>query len=98
MAKKFFKFILLNRWSALLHDLTCVLLAFVLAYWLRFNLGPILPEYQQSPYQLIFIAVPVQGIFFWSSGFYRGLWRFASNPDLFRIFKVTGLGSLTDYA
>jgi FlaA1/EpsC-like NDP-sugar epimerase len=94
MAKKFFKFILLNRWSALLHDLACVPLALVLAYWLRFNLGPIPPEYQQSLYQLIFIAVPVQGIFFWSSGLYRGLWRFASIPDLVRIFKVTGLGSL----
>jgi len=94
MAKKFFKFILLNRWSALLHDLTCVPLAFVLAYWLRFNLGSIPPEYQKSLYQLILIAVPVQGIFFWYSGLYRGLWRFASIPDLVRIFKVTGLGSL----
>ncbi len=94
MAKKFFKFILLNRWSALLHDLTCVPLAFALAYWLRFNLGSIPPEYQKSLYQLILIAVPVQGIFFWYSGLYRGLWRFASIPDLVRIFKVTGLGSL----
>jgi FlaA1/EpsC-like NDP-sugar epimerase len=94
MVKKFFKFFLLNRWSALLHDLTCVPLAFVLAYWLRFNLGIIPPEYQQSLRLLIFVAIPVQGVFFWYSGLYRGLWRFASIPDLVRIFKVTGLGSL----
>ncbi|MBA3006368.1 MAG: polysaccharide biosynthesis protein [Proteobacteria bacterium] len=94
MAKKFFKLILLNRWSALVHDLTCVPLALTLAYWLRFNLGPIPLQYQQSLLTLILFAVPVQGIFFWYSGLYRGLWRFASIPDLVRIFKVVGLGSL----
>jgi FlaA1/EpsC-like NDP-sugar epimerase len=94
MTKKFFKLIPLNRWSALLHDLACVPLAFVLAYWLRFNLGTIPQEYQQSLATLILIALPVQGIFFWYSGLYRGLWRFASIPDLIRIFKVAGLGSL----
>jgi FlaA1/EpsC-like NDP-sugar epimerase len=94
MTKKFFKLIPLNRWSALFHDLACVPLAFVLAYWLRFNLGAIPPEYQQSLVTLILIALPVQGIFFWYSGLYRGLWRFASIPDLIRIFKVAGLGSL----
>lgn len=94
MAKKFLKFILLNRWSALLHDLLCVPVALILAYWLRFNLGPIPQEFQQSLYELILIAVPVQGAFFWYSGLYRGLWRFASVPDLVRILKVAGLGSL----
>lgn len=94
MTKKFFKLIPLNRWSALLHDLACVPLAFVLAYWLRFNLGTIPQEYQQALATLILIALPVQGIFFWYSGLYRGLWRFASIPDLIRIFKVAGLGSL----
>ncbi len=94
MAKKFFKLILLNRWSALVHDLTCVPMALALAYWLRFNLGPIPLQYQHSLLTLILFAVPIQGIFFWYSGLYRGLWRFASIPDLVRIFKGVGLGSL----
>lgn len=95
MTKKFLKFILLNRWSALLHDLLCVPLAFILAYWMRFNLGPIPPDFHRSLYDLILIAMPVQGVFFWYSGLYRGVWRFASIPDLVRIFKVAGFGSLT---
>ncbi len=94
MAKKFFKFSLLNRWSALLHDLLCVPLAFILAYWIRFNLGPIPPEFEQTLYFLILIALPVQGLLFWYSGLYRGLWRFASIPDLMRIFKVAGFGTI----
>lgn len=94
MTKKFLKFILLNRWSAFLHDLICVPLAFIMAYWLRFNLGPIPPQFQQSLIILILIALPVQGLSFWYCGLYRGLWRFASIPDLIRIFKVAGLGSL----
>lgn len=94
MTKKFFKLLLLNRWSALLHDLLCVPLALMLAYWLRFNLGTIPPEFQQSLFELIFIAVPAQGILFWYSGLYRGLWRFASVPDLVKILKMAGLGSI----
>jgi FlaA1/EpsC-like NDP-sugar epimerase len=94
MAKKFFKFILLNRWSALLHDLLCVPLALILAYWIRFNLGPIPPEFEQTLSFLILIALPVQGLLFWYSGLYRGLWRFASIPDLMRIFKVAGFGTI----
>jgi len=89
----FFKFFLLNRWSAFLHDLLCVPLALFLSYWFRFNLGSIPPEFKQTLYTLILIAVPVQGVLFWYSGLYRGLWRFASIPDLIRIFKVAGFGT-----
>jgi len=94
MAKKLLKILLLNRWSALLHDVLCVPLALILAYWLRFNLGAIPSEFQRSLCELILIAMPVQGAFFWYSGLYRGLWRFASIPDLIRIFKVAGFGSV----
>jgi len=90
---KFFKFFLLNRWAAFLHDLLCVPLALFLSYWFRFNLGSIPLEFKQTLYTLILIAVPVQGLLFWYSGLYRGLWRFASIPDLIRIFKVAGFGT-----
>lgn len=90
--RKFIKRILLNRWSAFLHDLLWVPLAFVIAFFLRFNLDGIEPEYRHSMYRLITIGVPVQAVIFWFLGLYRALWRFASIPDLVRIIKGAGLG------
>jgi FlaA1/EpsC-like NDP-sugar epimerase len=36
--------------------------------------------------QTFFIVLPLQAIAFLSFGLYRGTWRFASLPDLKRIF------------
>jgi FlaA1/EpsC-like NDP-sugar epimerase len=38
--------------------------------------------------------VLAQGAVFWSVGLYRGLWRFASVPDLWNISKACLLGML----
>lgn len=94
MVKQILKPILINRWSALAHDLLCVPLALILAYWLRFNLGEIPLEFRQTLIYLIAISLPVQGALFWYSGLYRGIWRFASIPDLIRILKVAVFGTL----
>lgn len=90
--KKFFRHILLNRWSAFAHDLIWVPLVLAAAYFLRFNLDTIPVEYRPSLYRLMTIAVPVQAVIFWFFGLYRALWRFASIPDLIRIIKGVGLG------
>jgi len=84
----------LNRWIAFLHDILWVPVALVLAYLLRFNFDGIPPAHRQSLYQLLVFAPPVQGAFFWLFGLYRGFWRFASIPDLVRIFKAIGMGTL----
>lgn len=34
----------------------------------------------------------IQAYLFWEMGLYRGIWRFASLPDLWRIIKAIGLG------
>lgn len=94
MKKRLIQHILLNRWSAFVHDLIWVGLAFTLAFWLRFNLDVIPVEHRASLVRLIVIAVPVQAVIFWFFGLYRALWRFASIPDLIRIIKGVGLGIL----
>jgi FlaA1/EpsC-like NDP-sugar epimerase len=86
--------ILFNRWSAFAHDLLWVPVVLAAAYFLRFNLDAIPPEYRPSLYRLIAIAVPIQAVIFWFFGLYRALWRFASIPDLVRIIKGVGLGIL----
>lgn len=85
---------LFNRWVALVHDVLWVPVALDLAYLLRFNFDGIPIGYRHSLYQFLLFAPPVQGIIFWLFGLYRGFWRFASIPDLVRIFKAVGMGTL----
>jgi len=40
------------------------------------------------------LVLLAQGIVFWRTGLYRGLWRFASLPDLFNIIKAALAGLL----
>ncbi len=83
-----------NRWVAFIHDVLWVPIVLVLAYLIRFNFDGIPGVHRHSLYQLLFIAPPIQGIIFWLFGLYRGFWRFASIPDLVRILKAVGMGTL----
>ena len=69
-------------------------LAWLLAYWLRFNLGNIESEYLHQALVALALVVPVQAGVFWAVGLYRGVWRFASMPDLERILKSAFIGTL----
>jgi FlaA1/EpsC-like NDP-sugar epimerase len=64
------------------------------AYWLRFNLGPIPTEYLYPAFQNLAVVVLVQAIAFHYFGLYRGVWRFASLPDLIRIVRAVLVGVL----
>ncbi|RJX20460.1 MAG: polysaccharide biosynthesis protein [Desulforudis sp.] len=94
MHSKKFRVILFSRWAAFVHDLVWVCLALFLAFWIRFNLSNIPPIYQQSLVSLILVGVPIQGASCWFFGLYRGFWRFASIPDLFRILKSVLVGTI----
>ncbi|MCU0937252.1 MAG: polysaccharide biosynthesis protein [Gammaproteobacteria bacterium] len=83
-----------HRATAFVHDLVMVPLAWLGAFWLRFNLGEIPSEYLSQALRLLPVVVVVQGGVFWWMGLYRGVWRFASLPDLLRILKATALGTL----
>lgn len=69
---------------AILHDLAAATLAWIFAYWLRFNFEPPPHFVDEMLYTLTWV-VPLQGIVFWYFGLYRGLWRYASVVDLRRI-------------
>lgn len=69
---------------AMLHDLTAATLAWIFAYWLRFNFEPP-PHFVDEMLHTLTWVVPLQGIIFWRFGLYRGLWRYASVVDLRRI-------------
>ena len=82
-----------RAWLAFGHDLAAIALAWVAAYWLRFNLDLREPFVADLAWMLAWI-VPLQGAIFLAFGLYRGLWRFASIIDLQRIMLAAGLGAL----
>ncbi|AHF05282.1 multidrug MFS transporter [Marichromatium purpuratum 984] len=83
-----------SRTAAFAHDLITIPAAWLLAYWLRFNLGEIPPEFLAGALQALPWVMLVQGSVYWGFGLYRGVWRFASLPDLIRILKAVVVGSL----
>lgn len=82
-----------RAWLVLAHDATASVIAWYVAYWLRFNLS--LPgEYMPSITATVLWIVPVQVAAFLGFGLYRGLWRFASLPDLKRILQAVGAAAV----
>jgi FlaA1/EpsC-like NDP-sugar epimerase len=62
------------------------------AYWLRFNLEAIPEPYLSQALLLLPVIWIAQGAMLWYFGLYRGIWRFASVPDLVRIVKAVTVG------
>ncbi|MEK7721804.1 MAG: polysaccharide biosynthesis protein, partial [Elusimicrobiota bacterium] len=81
-----------SRASVFTHDLLMVPIAWFCAYWLRFNLEPIPEGFFNQALILLPVVWSVQGGMFWYFGLYRGIWRFASIPDLVRIIKAVAAG------
>ena len=84
---------LINRYPNILglfaraYDLAAVCIAWIFAYLLRFNFD-IPPEHFASMWLSLVPVLLVQLISFSVFGLYRGIWRFASLPDLKRILNA----------
>ncbi len=89
--------LLRSRWLVFLHDLMWIPTAIFVAFSLRFNLSAIPEIYAASMHVLMVIAVPVQALVFWYFSLYRGVWRFASIPDLLRIVRAVLVGVLLTF-
>jgi FlaA1/EpsC-like NDP-sugar epimerase len=81
-----------SRVAVYTHDLSMVPIAWFGAYWLRFNLEPIPEGFINQALILLPVVWIIQGGMFWYFGLYRGIWRFASIPDLTRIIKAVAAG------
>ena len=84
--------ILRTRSAAFVHDVAMIPAAWFGAYSLRFNFDGIPPEFWSQAWQMLPVMLMVQGGLFWYFGLYRGLWRFASVPDLARILQAVLAG------
>ena len=63
------------------------------ALWLRFNLDSIPAEFFDQALHVLPVVVAVQGATFMYFALYRGVWRFASMPDLVRILQAVVVGA-----
>jgi FlaA1/EpsC-like NDP-sugar epimerase len=84
----------IKRILIIIHDIFWVPASIYLAYWFRFNLQEVPTTYYPAMQQFIFFAIPIHALTFWLFGCYRGIWRFASLPDLWRILRAVAIGAL----
>lgn len=87
-----------DRWSGavprlavVLHDLAMVWVVWVVLHRVRYGVMFAPPELPLWSTEIALVLL-AQGLVFWQVGLYRGLWRFASVPDLWNIFKACALG------
>lgn len=78
---------------AFLHDVAVAALAWCAAYWLRLNLE--IPGFWLTGMlQALPVIVAIQAASFLGFGLYRGIWRYASLPDLKRIVHAVCVAAI----
>lgn len=81
------------RTGIVIHDLIMVSLAWWLAFLVRYDFS-----FDQIAEALFLKTFPtiviIQGVVLWWAGTYRGIWRFASIPDVWNIIRAALLGIL----
>lgn len=81
----------LPRLTVVAHDLFMVWLCWLMLHQLRYAMLVAPPAYPLWSIEMGIVLL-AQGLVFWRVGLYRGLWRFASVPDLWNILKACGIG------
>ena len=81
------------RLAVVAHDLGMVWVAWVAITSIRWSFESSRPELGLFGPE-VFLVLFAQGLIFWMTGLYKGLWRFASLPDLWNILRAATLGAL----
>jgi FlaA1/EpsC-like NDP-sugar epimerase len=81
------------RLAVVVHDLAMVWIAWISTNWLRYSLEVNPPAFAWFTPE-IGIVLLAQGLVLWWTGLYKGLWRFASLPDLWNIMRASMIGSI----
>jgi len=82
-----------NRWKVLLHDALMIPMAWICAFWVRFNLDSIPPLFLDEALQMMPLVVAIHFATFMFFGVHRGVWRFISMPDLIQLVKSVVVGT-----
>ena len=82
------------RAAVIAHDLVMVAISWLAAGWI-INRGGITGIIDSLPLLLELLLVLIaQGLVLWSTGLYKGLWRFASFPDMWNIVRAATFGTI----
>jgi len=79
------------------HDVVASGVAWIAAFLLRFNLE-VPREFLMTALETLPWVVGINALLFWRLGLYRGLWRYASLPDLQKILVAVFIASLASPA
>ncbi len=79
------------RLAVVVHDLGMVWLCWLALHQFRYALQPLVASSDIGSAELL-LVLAAQGAVFWQVGLYRGVWRFASLPDLLNILKASVIG------
>jgi FlaA1/EpsC-like NDP-sugar epimerase len=83
----------LPRIVVVAHDLCMVWACWVGLNLIRFSYQPDAPAVPLFSTEILAVLV-IQALVFWRMGLYKGLWRFASMPDLFNILRASVIGAV----
>jgi len=83
-----------NRTKVILHDLVAISAAWAASLFARFNFELPPEHYLDAALQAFPVVLIAQGLISSYFGLYKGLWRFASLPDLWNIIRAAVLGAL----
>ncbi len=78
---------------AFLHDIVVAGMAWLAAFWFRFNFD-IQPEFVPIMWVTVGWVMVLDALCFWLFGLYRGLWRYASIHDLRLIVIAVGVAAI----
>src|ERR1039457_3201247 len=81
-----------RRYLVFLLDLIFIVSAYLLAYLLLFNFK--IDRQTDLMTKILPIVIVCKVIVFLSSRLYRSMWKYASLPDAFEIFKTVSLSSV----
>ena len=81
-----------SRWKVILFDAAIVIIAWFLAYWLRFNLGSIPAANLEYAFIMLPFVVLIHVAVSLGFGVPRGAWRFTSTHDVLPIIMSVSVG------
>lgn len=81
------------RLAVVAHDMFMTWLAWVLCFMIRYSMWPNSPDFDWWSIEILAV-ISIQAIICFAFNMYRGLWRFASVPDLINLVKSATVGTL----
>ncbi len=92
--KRTIEFIRHPRAAVIAHDFCMVAAAWFVAVWLIESTSAITISSNLATLMGLSIVLVLQGIVLWATGLYKGLWRFASFPDMWNIARASAYGTV----